>query len=396
MSRRGKRRTLAPGIYEDDAGIAVVARIGTGAAERSSERRFPHGTKLRDLKLDQARRRAKLRDRDEDTPAKPGTFGQDVVDYLKTVPSGASHQNKAILLQHWVDAGFKDTPRHQITSLDIGQQLARWVNAGKATATANRRRSALMTFYAVLDGPTERNPVRGVPRLHEENDEPRGFSYAIVERILQALPDRGRPTGKGKGTRPKISQTKARLRVIAYTGFPQAVLELIRPHHLHLDGPDPSVDTLPRRKGRRTRAKRVPIIPQAVEAFRALIAADAFGRFSSDSMADSFGRAVTHAKAAWEAEQAKAGTHEAWPAPANLRPYDLRHCFGTETFLRTGDLQATAELMLLSDIRTAQRYARAAVPARARAARDAWVTPADPPPKRGTKRGTTKKSRKRS
>ena len=75
-----------------------------------------------------------------------------------------------------------------------------------------------------LDGADGKNPVRAVKAPRVRYDDPRGMDYAIIERILAQLPDRGRPqdgrqvkTTRGDRERPTVSLTKLRLRVMAYT-----------------------------------------------------------------------------------------------------------------------------------------------------------------------------------
>jgi site-specific recombinase XerD len=46
---------------------------------------------------------------------------------------------------------------------------------------------------------------------------------------------------------------------------------------------------------------------------------------------------------------------------ARVRPYDLRHSYATALLASTQDLRTTQRLMLHSDPRTTERYARAAV-----------------------------------
>lgn len=52
---------------------------------------------------------------------------------------------------------------------------------------------------------------------------PRALDYATIERILAAIPDRGRPERDKK--RATFSASKLRLRVLAYTGLTYAQLE---------------------------------------------------------------------------------------------------------------------------------------------------------------------------
>src|SRR6185503_16153028 len=48
--------------------------------------------------------------------------------------------------------------------------------------------------------------------------------------------------------------------------------------------------------------------------------------------------------------------------PEDLRPYDLRHSFGTEMLRRTGNLETTAEMLDHSTTRMTRRYSLGAIP----------------------------------
>jgi Site-specific recombinase XerD len=66
-----------------------------------------------------------------------------------------------------------------------------------------------------------------------------------------------------------------------------------------------------------------------------------------------------------------------------LRPYDLRHSFGTRVFLTSGSLHAAGELLQHADKRTTKRYTLAAVNPVLTAALGTWQTGQ----KNGTKAG---------
>lgn len=358
MPRRGKRVRLARGIYQDESGVAIVLRI----AGHPQEFRQPLGQDLAEYQRIRGRLLAKHRQDVLRDDARRQSLSADITTYLATLPKGGKQTDRRRLLEAW--APDHDQPRAALTSQMIREQLA-WANEGFAPSTINNRRQALMSLYQTLDGKSAANPVRDVPRVPRRVEEPRGLSYDVIELILSHVPERGRPTGEGKGTRPKVSQTRARLRVMAYTGLPQAQIGRLLPRDLNLDAA--TLYVRPRRKGAGAAGRTLPLVRPAVDAFRAFIEAKAWGPFSHRAMAHTFTRAIVHAKAQWAADHPTMP----WPAPADVRPYDLRHSFGALIFRVTGNIKSTADLLLHSDLRTTERYVAAAVSDAARAAIEA-------------------------
>lgn len=359
MPRRGKRIRLAKAIYQDESGVALVLQIN----RKPQEFRQPLGLDLAEYQRIKGRLLAKHEQDELRDDARRQSLAADITTYLATLPKGGKQTDRRRLLEAW--ALHHEQPRSAMTSQTIREQLAAWQDAGFAPSTINHRRQALLSLYQTLDGRSAANPVRDVPRVPRRVEEPRGLPYDLIELILSHVPERGRPTGEGKGTRPQVSQTRARLRVMAYTGLPQAQIGRLLPRDLHLDAA--TLYVRPRRKGAGVPGRTLPLVPPAVEAFRAFVAANAWGPFSHRAMAHSFTRAIVHAKAQWATDHP--GTP--WPAPHDVRPYDLRHSWATLVYRTSRDLRATAELLLHADMRTTSRYAAAAVTDTARAAADA-------------------------
>ena len=112
------------------------------------------------------------------------------------------------------------------TTAKIAAVLQRWEQRGYAAFTLNHRRGALMHLWARLDGREADNPVARVPRFKEPRPDPRGLSWDDVDRILAAMPERGRPL-RGQPLDDR-SRTRARIAVIAFTGLTQAQLKKLR------------------------------------------------------------------------------------------------------------------------------------------------------------------------
>ena len=93
-------------------------------------------------------------------------------------------------------------------------------------------------------------------------------------------------------------------------------------------------------------------------------------------------RATAEAPDATAQAQAMLAQWEA-SVPAQCKPYDLRHSFGTDAYAKSGDVYAVKALMQHADIKTTETYIKAAVPERVTQAidkmRDAWFPNAPKP-----------------
>ena len=132
----------------------------------------------------------------------------------------------------------------------------------------------------------------------------------------------------------------------------------------------------PRRKGHGTDRHRLPLSDQAVGALREFDALDCWGKFSNSSLWKTFQRACVTAKV------------------SGVRPYDLRHSFGTKVYAATGDPLAVQYLLMHSTQKMTERYTQGAMNGRLRLAVGSF-SKAIRPRKRGSKTwqsaGTTKK-----
>lgn len=334
---RGKRLKLDTGIYQDDIGFSLCVKI--------------HGTQFEKRcqgQPDQALRQRWIAELTAQMPGSDvGTLAGDIKAYLLTF-HGRRKEDARINLAPWIEA-LGDRTRHTITSMDLRAVLSRW-QKDCAASTVNHRRQELLNVYKAVNGKAGANPVRDTPRVPERREEPRGIPPAIVRLILAEL-----PPGK----------TRLRLNVLAATGLPH--IQIGRLHARDFHQTERTLYVRPRRKGDGVAGRTIPLTSAATLAISALLRANATGRFSNSSVHKIFKKAVKRARAKWQ----KAHRRQAWPAPENLHPYDLRHAFLTEAYRRTRDLRAVAELGLHSDMRTTQRYAEAAVSETARAAIEA-------------------------
>jgi len=336
-----------------------VRRHGTGYEVRVNVRGMPFRTvfplsstykERQDWRKDEA-----ARQRTRHAKPMTGTFAADAEQYLKAKAAMTTFKDRAHHIGLWV-AIFGHQRRATITSVDIRIQVEQWRLHGDpaptptdplarrllAPNTINNRLRSLSNVWTVLDGKQAPNPLRDVPLLPDRDLIPRALPEADIEEILAAMPDRGRPTGQGKGTRPKASQTKARLRVIHTTGLAHKELMRLEPHELNLAARTMFVKG--RRKGKGTTGRTVPLFDEGVMAFQQFIALNCWGKFSQSAMWKSFQRACQKLDV------------------SGARPYDLRHSYATDLLEKTGDMKMTQHMMRHQDGRTTQRYALAAVP----------------------------------
>jgi integrase len=288
-------------------------------------------------------------------PRRTGKFSDDARVYLDAVKAMPSFADRQQHIDEWV-AVFLERQRADITSDEIAAQLQRWrteprvLNMARRGGTpvlvkrilsasaVNKRRTALMHLFTVLDGRSEPNPVKDTPKFREPDARPRGLPYAAIEAIWAVMRD---------------TPTRARLQVIAYTGIPHAQLAQIAA--AHVDFAAKTVLVAGRHKGTGTRARLVPLTPKAVQAFKAMARHDCWGPFARSTLHRDFRAACRRVPAL----KAIAGT---------LTPYDLRHSFGTELYRVSGDIRATQVLMDHSSPSLTHRYTLGAVDARLAAA----------------------------
>ena len=326
MSPRGKRRTLAPGLYADEIGVEAVVKH----CRQRRSRRFPAHTPLATMQAWQTRQRALIDlGQPTDRKTRETTLAEDIARYLALLPAGRPRDDAEDLLIHWGRL-YGTAPRANITAPVIHAQLLEWHRDGAAAQTCNHRRRVLVTLTKTLDGRTAPNPAKDSLKLPVPRPEPRGLPWDTITAILDAM-------------RP--SATKARLMVMAHTGLPHAVIQRLEPADLRLTGRKPFVLVRPRRKGAGVDARAIPVTPDAATALREFAKRRAFGEFSRSSLHKAFRLAAK-----------RAGVEQP------VTPYTLRHSFGGRAIVATkGNVVAVQDLMLHSNVQTTMGYLRMAV-----------------------------------
>jgi integrase len=372
-TRKHRRRRIAAGVYADRYGITARVKVGSGPTALVAEERFTRESSLLDIRNWQDQQRADLRALRPQV--RSGTLDAEISAYLRELADRPQLQRaRAVYLAWWANyrdargRRFGSRRRHSLTASELKAALANFASTPRggphrkpaipAPSTVRHYRMALHTLWNALDGKSRPNPLGDVPAPRLDDPEPRAIPYAIIEKIFEAMPERGQ--GLRHQPRATVSKTKARLRLMAYTGLPPAQIMRLQPEHIDWDGA--SVLVHGRRKGKGSRPARLPLIPAALDALRAFAAASAWGSFSMSSVRATWWRAVramvdrlalTDYRAAKNLLDSLLRTR--------IRPYDLRHSYLTESYKIGRDLRATQALAMHSDVRMTERYTLAAV-----------------------------------
>jgi integrase len=302
---------------------------------------FPLTTALGVLKDWRERTRAAVK---FGTPTAPTrTFAEDASDYLALASAMPSFATRQYQIARWVDA-FGARDRQTLTAAEIRGQLERWRVSGHVDGTAltngslNRRRTALMALFTMLDGRSRPNIVKDVPAYDERPRYlRRAYPLATLARIVWRVDPQ--------------SHSRARLRVMLATGWPHALIKSIRP--VDVDWTSGRVRLAARRKGQGMASEWVPVLPSGLRALRRLFHLKAQGPFSNSSLHSTFARAQA-------TENAARAARECPPLPP-LRVYDIRHAFGTWAAGFIRDNRALSELLRTNAIEV---YTASAVTAR--------------------------------
>lgn len=361
MGRKGKRVRLGQGLWSDDGGLAATVRVGSQPQrEKRFKRTDDFDADLRKMKRWQLHTRAQLLGDELRTPSRD-TLADAVPSFLATMPEGSARRDYEKLLATWLETPLGPMLRSEIHRRDVLMQLANWEGEGYAAGTLNHRLRALRKLFDVLDADDDRaiNPCAKVRKRAEPEPEERGADYAVLEGILAQLPDIGYAKDRG-AERPAANKSKIRLRIMAWTGLPPALVKKIREEHVDWHAKELLVT--PRRKGKGVKARRLPLLDEAVAALRDLKAAGGFESYSNAAPWAAWQRAKKRYLAAAEASGMPAGELAALRAVvAPLRPYDLRHSFAAMVYETTENQYAVKDLLMHGNIQTSERYIKRAV-----------------------------------
>lgn len=310
-----------------------IAVVGHPKGGYQASRRFRPSATVSEMKQWRMRRKLKVIDGE-----RRETFADDAEAYLlrEKVRTMPTTKERSRHIAEWV-ARFGEWERKDVHPQDIQAALDA-MRATMAAGSVNKRRTALMDLWTTLDGRHQANPVKATTAYPEPKPQPRAPALTDVLRILDAMPTKTE----------FMRKCQARASVIAWTGWPHAILKHIAADDIDWKGQRAYVHG--RRKGQGSPPRWVPLLPQAVAALKAFERADAYGHFSNSSFHAKFQTA-----------------RDALKLP-HVRPYDFRHFFGTLIATMTRDERAVQELMLLRTPAMARRYTEAATNPRTQAA----------------------------
>ena len=288
MPRKGKRRTVARGCYQDSGGYEV--RVMVGRVEYRA--RMPLDSTLDELKTKRAQLEA--RGRTETPTIARGTLAADAPRYIRLMRHLESWKDREAHLKAWI-LRVGHVPRHRITSADILSARVAWLEEGKAPKTVNHRVDTLRNLYRVLDGTRAWTPCDEIDPLPVPKTPIRRVSDAVILAVDQNLQ---RMEAKRTGP-PWNAKTRARFRVFVSTGKRPVEIMRAQPGDVDLE----QRVWVPR-DAKGGFCPGVYLNDDQRAAWELFIAAGAWGRYSTGAFAR------TLRSAGW---------------PAGVRPYQARH-----------------------------------------------------------------------
>jgi integrase len=286
VPRKGSRKKLARGIYEDKTGRSAVC-LG-------KEKRFPPFTPLRILRGWQEDWRKKHRGSGRSS-APRGTLAEAVDRWASQERHLASWTERRAELRAWV-ALYGDTPYHRLDAEDVRTAIGIWTEQGIAPKTIRNRLWSLKHLYRLLDGPDADTPADHVappPKVrHVITPVEPAKILEVYAKVLLFEQD----------GRLRDRKTRARFMVRAATGRRPCEIMRAQPEDVDLE----------RRIWRVRDAKGgwsegLYLNDDMLAAWQLFAECDAWGEFNTGSMAE-----VLRA-AGW---------------PTGVRPYNLRHSIG--------------------------------------------------------------------
>jgi integrase len=317
------RVRLSEGVYADQWGISATVKVG--GVQR--ERRFPPNADTDLIKRWRAQARAELEGEREASPAPVrGTFADDLPKFLKQIAGRVAFKSDRSHLRAWLPH-VGALPRNTITPAIVRATYATWQAAGKSARTIRHRHRVLRELYQTLDGAHARPPLQGVKPPRPEDPHPTPVALSKIQAVAASLKAGGKDE-KGHGS--DSEKGYARFLVRATTGQ--------RPSQIMRAEPG-DVDLVRRiwfvRAGKGGRAVPLPLNADMVKAWRAFIAANAWGPYNARSFSKLLRR-------------------HGWPK--NIRPYNLRHTFAIDHLLAGTDIGDLQGLLGHKQVETTRRF----------------------------------------
>lgn len=288
MPRKGKRVTVAKGIYRDSGGYEV--RVTVGGQPYAA--RMPADSTLNELKG----KRADLEStgRTETPRADRGTLRAAVPTYLRRKAHLATVDDLEDDLIAWC-ARIGDVPRHRITEQQILEARAAWLAAGLSPKTINDRVGTLRNLLRVIDGKRALVIFDEIAPLPVPKTVIRRVSDDLILTVDRNLQERERHPSKHFDG----AKTRARFRVFVSTGKRPCEIMRAQPGDVDL-----KARVWVPRDAKGGFCPGVYLNDDQLEAWKLFIAAKAWGQYNHAS----FARVIRNA---------------GWPK--DVRTYQARH-----------------------------------------------------------------------
>src|SRR5262245_13595431 len=395
--KRGQERKVAPGVYLTASGNYRIylpgrdaQRFTKGPADGITT--DAQAIAYREVLIEESAGKSA-------TPAEG--FAADADAYLKDPVTRAmpSYKRRVSQINKWIGV-FGETPRSEITDKRIAAELQTIFNTGTyRPESIGKFRTALMALWTYYEGRHGANPVKATPIWGETKLIARGVSLDLLQRILDEVPDYigqaidratlygevwREPVGivakrygisgsrlgrvcvelkiptpkrghwlkqpeyrdaapplrahKDQGKAPRTVTGKARLWLMAETGFDPIQVRRLEPEHFSLSE---RWYTLPRRKeslnGKPKRRmlrpdEKIEMTDEAAAAFANFVRVNAWGNFNGTTLL----RGWVGAQRRLEAKLRKETGDPHLRLP-HVRIKDIRHSFGTALYAATKD-----------------------------------------------------------
>lgn len=294
MPRRGKRKRLAAGIYEDGSGRAVVFR--------GKERRFAPDTPMRTLRDERDKLKKKLKGSGQSASHR-GTLAAAVDAWEGQEQHLSSWLERRAELRAWVIL-YGHMRLAAIHAEHARRAIGIWTAAKLAPKTIRNRLWSLKHLYKIILGPDAETPVDHVAPPAKVRAVINPTPVETILLVYRNLLEQER-TGKLRD-----AKTRARFMVRASTGRRPIEIMRAQPEDVDLD----------RRIWRVRDAKGgwsegLYLNDDMLAAWQVFAGAKAWGMFST------WGQAAVLRNAGWPKERDENGKYKS-------RPYNMRHSLG--------------------------------------------------------------------
>lgn len=368
MPRTAARKRIEDGISSDGTSYSVRVSVGSGAARRSREKRFPLTADLPFLRAQRAQLEADVRDELQQTdgaPVQRGTWAGDVKTYLSRMKAHldpATFKSRASEFAAWTIAIGPDRSRYGIRPTDIARIVGSWRDSKVSPKTIQNRVRSLKHLYAKLDGQRARTPADDLKLPKPPKTRPRDVDVKTIRLVIANL------IRQERHGRLRDAKTRARFLVLVTTGQRPAQLKKTKKTDVDLDR---AIWWVPAAKG--GEAVPLPLNAEMLTAWQLFSRSKAWGTFDTRG----FGRVVR--RAGW---------------PAHVRVYNARHSVGIALSEKGVDLADIAAFLSHSRIQTARDFYVPMLFTRLKAASDQLTGRVDFSPRGARFAGTLRFARK--